>query len=116
MSNAEDEIRNKWTMIPHFGGLEKFEVKNAKSHLRRATVNNVVTYEELCTLLCYIEAILRSRLLLPISTDDPNTSFYSVWKRYVVSGNTIAHTYNLTTKTVQVFETHLTKRRSHKQN
>ena len=21
MSNAEDEIRNKWTMIPHFGGL-----------------------------------------------------------------------------------------------
>ena len=73
MPNAADEIGVIWTTIPlgapHFGGLWESGVEVAKSHLRRVMGNNVLTYEELSSLLCDIEAILNSRPLLPISTD-----------------------------------------------
>ena len=73
MPNAADEIGIIWTTIPPgaplFGGHWKSGVEVAKSHLRRVMGNNVLTYEEISSLLCDIEAILNTRPLLPISTD-----------------------------------------------
>ena len=65
----------RWNFIPprapHFGGLWEAAVKSAKKHLRRTMGNSVLTFEELTTLFCQIEAVLNSR---PISvmSDDPN--------------------------------------------
>ena len=65
----------RWNFIPprapHYGGLWEAAVKSAKKHLRRTMGNSVLTFEELTTLFCLIEAVLNS---LPISvmSDDPN--------------------------------------------
>ena len=65
----------RWNFIspraPHFGGLWEAAVKSAKKHLCRTMGNSVLTFEELTTLFCQIEAVLNSR---PISvmSDDPN--------------------------------------------
>ena len=56
---------------PHFGGLWEIGVKSVKHHLRRAIGEHTLTYEEMSTLLCQIEACLNSRPLYQIS-NDPN--------------------------------------------
>lgn len=56
---------------PHFGGLWEAAVKSTKRHLRHILRNTTLTYEELSTVLCQIEACLNSRPLAPL-TDDPN--------------------------------------------
>lgn len=56
---------------PHFGGLWEAGVKSVKGHLRRMLRNEVLTYEELYTLLTQIEACLNSRPLTPLSSS-PN--------------------------------------------
>ena len=65
----------KWSFIPpyspHFGGLWEAAVKSAKYHLRRVMGDHTLTFEELSTLLCQIEACLNSRPLTPLS-DDPS--------------------------------------------
>lgn len=45
-------------------------MKSTKHHLKRAIGDATLTYEEMSTLLCQIEACLNSRLLVPI-LDDP---------------------------------------------
>ena len=56
---------------PHFGGLWEATVKSAKHHLRRVIRDQVITFSELATILCRIEACLNLRSLTALS-DDPS--------------------------------------------
>ncbi|XP_046145664.1 uncharacterized protein LOC123988949 [Osmia bicornis bicornis] len=64
-----------WRFIPpyapHFWGLWEAGVKSVKHHLRRIMGDSTLTYEELSTLLCQIEACVNSRPLFALS-DDPS--------------------------------------------
>ena len=62
-----------WTFMPphapHFGGLWEAGVKSVKFHLKRVIGASTLTFEEMQTLLCQIEACLNSRSLYQISND-----------------------------------------------
>lgn len=61
-----------WRFIPpsspHQGGIWEAAVKSAKELLRPIVGNEKLTFEELSTVLCQIEACLNSRPLCPLST------------------------------------------------
>ncbi|CAK1598070.1 unnamed protein product [Parnassius mnemosyne] len=63
----------QWHFIPayspHMGGLWEAGVKSMKYHMKRILTCNL-TYEEMTTLLCQIEACLNSRPLSPIDDSD----------------------------------------------
>ncbi|XP_076549055.1 uncharacterized protein LOC143306155 [Osmia lignaria lignaria] len=59
---------------PHFGGLWEAGVKSVKHHLRRVIGNSKLTFEEMSTLLCQIEACLNSRPLYALSEDPSDLS------------------------------------------
>lgn len=65
----------EWHFIPpsapHFGGIWEAGIKSMKSHLIRVIGKQILTYEELNTVLCQIESILNSRPITPLSSD-PN--------------------------------------------
>lgn len=71
---AEDGT--EWHFIPpyspNFGGLWEAGVKSVKHHLKRI-LNTNLTFEELTTTLCQIEACLNSRPLCPINDQNPET-------------------------------------------
>lgn len=75
--NVEKDRRRKieWTFIPpnspHFGGIWEAGVKSSKYHLRRVVGKQILTFEEMSTLLAQIEAVLNSRPISPMSSD-PN--------------------------------------------
>ncbi|XP_063979931.1 uncharacterized protein LOC135163955 [Diachasmimorpha longicaudata] len=56
---------------PHFGGKWEAAVKSVKYHLTRTIGEDLLTFEELTTLLTHVEAVLNSRPLEPL-TDDPD--------------------------------------------
>ena len=51
---------------PHMGGLWEAAVKSMKTHLRRVIGSTLLTFEELTTISCRVEACLNSRPLLPL--------------------------------------------------
>lgn len=64
----------QWHFIPayspHHGGLWEAGVKSIKHHLKRIITTHL-TYEEMTTVLCQVEACLNSRPLCPIDDTDP---------------------------------------------
>ena len=48
---------------PHFGGLWEAAVKSAKYHLKRVIGNQLLSFEEMLTITCMVEACLNSRPL-----------------------------------------------------
>lgn len=63
----------EWQFIPpdapEFGGLWEAAVKSTKNHLKRVIGNDKLTFEEMVTVLCEIEAILNSRPLFTVYND-----------------------------------------------
>ena len=55
---------------PHFGGLWESAVRSMKKHLRRMMGTLILTFEELTTISCQVEAFLNSRPLMPITSHD----------------------------------------------
>lgn len=55
---------------PHFGGLWEAAVKSTKFHLKRVTNGQILTIEEMSTLLTEIEAVLNSRPICILSSDE----------------------------------------------
>lgn len=65
----------QWHFIPayspSFGGLWEAGVKSIKYHLKRIVTTHL-TYEEMTTILCQVEACLNSRPLCPLNDSDPD--------------------------------------------
>ena len=63
-----------WNTIPerapHFGGLWESAVKSMKYHLKRVVGSQVLTYEELQTVTCQVEACLNSRPIMAKTSHD----------------------------------------------
>lgn len=75
-SQVDEELLSKeieWKFAPpgspHHNGLAEAAVKSMKFHLKRALGEKVLTFEEMCTLLCQIEAVVNSRPICEMSTD-----------------------------------------------
>jgi hypothetical protein len=68
-STAADRV--SWHFLPpsapHFGGLWEARVRSVELHLRRVIGSHTLTFEEMTTLLCNIEACLNSRPLAPLT-------------------------------------------------
>ncbi|XP_046145693.1 uncharacterized protein LOC123989018, partial [Osmia bicornis bicornis] len=81
-----------WDFIPpyspHFGGLWEAAVKSAKRHLLRSVEGHRLTFEELTTLLCQVEACLNSRPLSPL-TDDPK-DFSALTPNHLITGHSLS--------------------------
>lgn len=68
---ANDGI--KWHFIPpaspHMGGIWEAGVKSMKYHMKRILGNSTLTFEEMTTVCCQIEACLNSRPICSMSND-----------------------------------------------
>lgn len=60
---------------PNFGDLWEAAVRSTKWHSHRIAADSSLTFEEACTFLAQIEAILNSRPLTPLSADPEHYSY-----------------------------------------
>ena len=63
------EFKRNPPASPNHGGIWESNVKNVKTHLYRIIGMQILTYEELYTLLTQVEAVLNSRPLCVLSSD-----------------------------------------------
>ena len=85
---------------PHFGGLWESAVRSTKYHLKRVIGDTILTFEEMTTLLCSIEACLNSRPLCPL-TDDP-TDVNALTPAHFLIGRTLLSLPEETTEYINV--------------
>ncbi len=78
------EWHNIHPRAPHFGGLWEAAVKSMKTLLRKNLKPHALQYEELYTLLTDIEAILNSRPLAPLHSDDVAEGTYLTAGHFLV--------------------------------
>lgn len=70
LSQRKIEFKFNTPLAPHQGGIWEFQVKCVKSHFFKIVGSQILSYEEMNTLLIQIEALLNSRPLCILS-DDP---------------------------------------------
>lgn len=56
-------------LSPHFNGLAESAIRSVKHHIRRVIGETTLTFEELTTVLCKVEACLNSRPIHPMSSN-----------------------------------------------
>ena len=61
--------KHNFPAVPHFGRIWEAVVKSVKHHIKRVVGETKLTFEEMSTLLCRIEACIISRPLLHLSDD-----------------------------------------------
>jgi hypothetical protein len=70
------ENRIEWHLntptAAHHGGVWESNVKSFKNHLYRVIGQQILSYEEMCTVVAQIEAVLNSRPLCRIVSSDPS--------------------------------------------
>ncbi|XP_049868002.1 uncharacterized protein LOC126368160 isoform X1 [Pectinophora gossypiella] len=76
---------------PVFAGLAEAAVKSSKYHLKRTIEKDILTYEQLNTVLSQIEAILNSRPIMPISSSDIADFSYLTPGHFLVGGPLVSY-------------------------
>ena len=84
---TQKEIQSKITSIAvelngllfHFGGLWEAAIKSMKRHLRRCVGTQILTHDELNTLVIQIEGNLNSRPLTAMSANPNDFQLTSYW-------------------------------------
>lgn len=74
LAESRIEIKHIPPASPHWGGCWESMVKVVKSHLFRVVGQQVLSYEELLTVLTQVEALINSRPLTALSSDPAEPS------------------------------------------
>lgn len=74
MQNELNSQKIKWKFSvpsgPHMSGIWESSIKSVKTHLYKIVGTQILSFEELSTVLAQIECLLNSRPLCPLSTTD----------------------------------------------
>lgn len=78
LNNELADQRINWMFnppsAPHFGGIWESNIKCVKSHMARVIGTQILSYEELLTVLTQVESLLNSRPLCVLSSDPSDPS------------------------------------------
>uniref|UniRef100_A0A146L7F7 Integrase catalytic domain-containing protein n=2 Tax=Lygus hesperus TaxID=30085 RepID=A0A146L7F7_LYGHE len=75
---------------PHFNGISEAAVKTAKHHITRVIGKQIMTFEEMTTVVCRIEAVLNSRPLGSFSADAHEDSDFLTPGHFIVGAPLLA--------------------------